>query len=273
MSQLNFTFILIVILEFSCQKVNVIEDKNAFDIIVIMGQSNTLNGFELDSTIDKISDGVLQLGRHGSNNYNIIEAKEPLEHWDVRQNKNGFGLPFAKIYKDNLLKKDKKVLLIPCGKGNTGFADGQWNKGNLLYNDAIERIKWILIQYPKSELKAILWQQGERDILLKNPNYQSNLDSFVKNLFYDLSGYNSNFVFIAGGLVPYWVDKNKTLRMSYQETIQNLPKRIERTGFGNPYEPFIITKKENDFDTIHYDAAGQRELAKRYFTAYQKLTY
>ncbi len=267
----NKHLFLLVFLHFTCKKDLKITDNTAFDIIVIMGQSNTQNGFKIDSLIDKKSEGILQMGRHGNNNFKIIEAIDPLQHWDPRADRNGFGLPFAKLYKDSFLAANRKVLLIPCGKGSSGFADKQWNKGDILYNDAINRVKWILENYPKSKLKAILWQQAERDILLKNPNYQASLDSFVNNIFIDLNQQSNHFVLIAGGLVPYWVNNNIDLRQPYQNIIQNLPLRIKNTGYASPYLPFVITKLNNDFDTIHYDAAGQRELAKRYFSAYKVL--
>lgn len=265
-------FLLLVIIQFNCKKDPQIIENTAFDIIVIMGQSNTQNGYEIDSKIDKISEGIMQLGRHAYDNFKILEATDPLQHWDPRQNRNGFGLPFAKLYKNSYLSYNRKVLLIPCGKGSTGFADGQWNKGDVLYNDVIERVKWVKQQYRNSKLKAILWQQAEKDILLKNLSYQANLDSLVKNLFHDLAEQNEVFVFIAGGMVPYWVHKNPTLRMPYQNIIKNLPLRIKNTGYADPYIPFVISKLDNDFDTIHYNAEGQRELANRYFTSYSRIS-
>lgn len=264
-------FFILVIIQFNCKKDPQIIENTAFDIIVIMGQSNTQNGYEIDSMIDKQSEGIMQLGRHAYDNFKIIDATDPLQHWDPREKRNGFGLPFAKLYKNSFLTNNRKVLLIPCGKGNTGFADGQWNKGDVLYNDVIDRVNWVKQQYKNSKLKAILWQQAEKDILLKNPNYQECLDALVKNIFNDLAEQNEKFVFIAGGMVPYWVNKNITLRMPYQNTIKNLPLRIENAGYADPYIPFVISKLDNDFDTIHYNAEGQRELAKRYFTSYQEI--
>ncbi|MDI1233811.1 MAG: sialate O-acetylesterase [bacterium] len=260
-----------IILIFACKKDAKILSDTAYDIIVVMGQSNTQNGYIIDSTIDKQSHGILQLGRHGDNNYKIISATDPLEHWDPRQNRNGFGLPFAKIYQDSLLLKNRAVLLIPCGKGNSGFADNQWNKGDICYNDAVDRIQWVLKNYPNSKLKLILWQQGEKEILLKNPDFKNSLDNFVLNLFKDLEIEKNNFKLIAGGLVPYWVNLNINLRQPYQIIIEELPNRISNTGYANPSFPFVINKANNDFDTIHYSAEGQRELAKRYFQTYTKI--
>ncbi len=252
---------------FSCQK-KAEKETAKFDIFLIGGQSNTQNGFGIDSSIDKVSNGVLQLGRHGNNNLKIIEAKDPLEHWDPRVDRNGFGLTFAKLYQNDILDKNRKVLLIPCGKGNTGFIDQQWNKGNVCFDDAIARVDWVLENYKGSQLKAILWQQAERDILLNNLNYKTDLDQFVSDVFQSFP--NQNFYFLAGGMVPYWVNLNPR-RIAFQNIIKTLPDRHSKTEFIDSEIPFIISKMYNNFDTVHYNAFGQREMGKRYFSIYKKL--
>ncbi|MBC7426829.1 MAG: hypothetical protein H7321_09870 [Bacteroidia bacterium] len=40
-----------------------IKSDESFDIILIIGQSNTENGYPIDPSIDKVSGGILQLGR------------------------------------------------------------------------------------------------------------------------------------------------------------------------------------------------------------------
>ncbi|MBC7426830.1 MAG: sialate O-acetylesterase [Bacteroidia bacterium] len=200
----------------------------------------------------------------------MIEAKDPLQHWDPRADRNGFGLTFAKLYKDSFLSTGKNTLIIPCGKGNTGFMDNQWNKGDVLYNDALIRIKWVLDNYPNSTLKVILWQQGERDLQYNNTDYRANLDIFVNNILMDLGENNNNFVFIAGGMVPFWTNLNPK-RINSEKIIETLPSRIEHTGFADPNNPFIIIKPDNNIDTVHFDAAGQREMGRRYFETYRKI--
>lgn len=82
----------------SCQEKTETEANEGFDIFLIAGQSNTLNGMGILPNIDSISSGICQLGRHGVTDYKVLEAIDPLEHWDKRIGKIGFGLTFAKLY-------------------------------------------------------------------------------------------------------------------------------------------------------------------------------
>jgi hypothetical protein len=50
-----------------------------------------------------------------------------------------------------------------------------------------------------------------------------------------------------------------------------LPNRIPFAGFADPLLPFIIKKPNDMYDAIHFDAEGQREMGRRYFSAYRKL--
>ncbi len=266
----NFKYFYGLLFLVACHKDAELKPELLVDIFVIMGQSNTENGYLIDSSIDKISQGVLQLGRAGNDNFQLMPATDPLQHWDPRKDRNGFGLAFAKIYQDSCIESGRKVLLIPCGKGNTGFMDNQWNKGDVCYQDAVQRIKYVLDNFRGAKLKGILWQQGERDLLLLNTDYASSLNKFTNDILDEFKMYNLDYCLIAGGMVPYWVALNQN-RIAAQKTIQNLSLNHTRTAFANPYLPFVIDKKDNNFDTIHYDSKGQRELAKRYFNAYKSL--
>lgn len=252
----------------SCHKKDPPQSTDQFDIFMIMGQSNTENGEGLVSGIDDVSSGIMQLGRHGDIDMKIVDAIEPLENWDPRPGRIGFGLVFAKLYRDSMLGEGRKVLLVPCGKGNTGFEDNSWNKGNVLYKDAITRVNWVLEHYKGSNLKAILWQQGERDVA--NKTYQPQLDNMIISFRADVHGDFEQYPFLAGGMVPYWV-RQDSARQHLQDIIKTIPTRITKTAYVDPEFPFVISKPNDTLDDIHYNAAGQRELGRRYFRAYKLL--
>jgi hypothetical protein len=138
-------------------------------LILIVGQSNTHYGLGLDESIDAPIDGIYQLGRFDNNNC-IIQACEPLDNHTKTKKRIGFAFTFAKQLKQYLQEADD-IIIIPCGYGGTGFIDGNWNKTNPLYEDAVSRTNHVLAEYPNAELSAILWHQGETDIVLNNPNY------------------------------------------------------------------------------------------------------
>ncbi|MEO9890999.1 sialate O-acetylesterase [Aurantibacter sp.] len=241
------------------------ENNNGYDIILIAGQSNTHGGRGYNSILDASDESIKQLGRSNSENYNIIDGVEPLDHYTKSTGKIGFGLTFAKLYKS---QQDiaKKILIIPCGKNSTSFKDNNWNKGDELYEDAVERVKYIINNYPGSSLKTILWHQGENDVY--NDNYQKDIDIFINNIRQDLN--SPSVPFILGGMVPYWVEQDQT-RIEQQQIIQNTPNRISNTGYADPSLPTVINKAVNTDDEIHFDAEGQREMGKRYFENYLQI--
>jgi len=264
---MNKYLILLVFIIFSCNKSAIQIEEENYDIIVIAGQSNTLSGEWYDSVLDSSIFEIKQLARVDSNNLKIIVAKEPLDNHTIRQNKIGFGLVFAKEYlKHNLTKK---ILIIPCGHGSTGFINNRWNKGDDLYSDLVMRINYILDEFPRSNLKVILWHQGEHDAINNNLNYEYLLDKFINDLRIDLS--SNSIPFILGGMVPYWVEQQSN-RINFQNIISETPYRIDNTAYADPLFPFLIDKLDNNYDTVHYDGAGQREMGMRYFNEYLKLS-
>jgi hypothetical protein len=260
----QFCFILIIFLAISCEK-QTFEIDTEFHVILIMGQSNTLAGKGLDPTIDSVSDGILQLGRHEGNNLEIIDAVEPLHHHTYGGDRIGFGLTFAKVLNE-YWDKTKDIIIIPCGKGGTGFGTNYWNKGDELYEDALYRTNYILSTFQNSKITAILWHQGEDDI--GKPEFQQNLDNFIDYIRKDL-GYDS-IPFILGGMVPNWVNEKES-RINQQNILKNTPERLGFVGYADPTIPFIIENKNYNDEEIHYDAEAQRILGQRYFNEFQRI--
>lgn len=253
----------------SCEKDReVIREQPVFDVILVMGQSNTHQGYGFDSILDFPCPDIKQFGRFGENNYRIIQAAEPLDHWSKLEHHIGFVLPFAKKYANEYLKSGHEVLIIPCGMGSTGFGQHSWNPGDSLYNDAVARTNYVLSHY-NSRLIAILWHQGESDV--GNPLFQNCLDSMITILKKDIVGENERIPFILGGLVPYWTDQDSS-RIALNRIISATVFRISRTGYADPRQPFVIDKPDNDFIPVHYDANGQREMGIRYFNEFRILT-
>ena len=239
---------------------------SAYDVFLVAGQSNTYYGIGYNSILDKPATGIYQLGRIAPNDMKIIEAKEPIQHFNPKSDRIGFALTFAKEYQ-KYFHDQRKILIVPCGMDNTGFEGDGWNKGNFLYEDAIKRINYVMEHFNKSKLIAILWHQGEKDIGYKQ--YQKSLDSLIVFFRKDIIGATGKTPFILGGMVPFWVKKN-SLRQKQQKIIMDTKKRLPYIGYADPYLPFKITKPDNTIDTVHYNAVGQREIGKRYFEAFKK---
>lgn len=242
----------------------------AYDVFPVMGQSNVNFGNGLDAALDKSDPRIKQLGRFGSNNYRIIPATDPLEHFVVAQNCNGFAMTFALNYLTHYWENKREVLLIPAAENGSSFRYKRWNKGDTLYNDVLARIKYVLQKYPGSKVKGFLWHQGESDVYWGR-DYAWLLDRMISSLRSDIAGRAGDSIpFILGGLVPYWVDKYPAAKIT-DSVISETPGRLPMIGYASARIPFIIEKPVNYTDEVHFDAAGQRELGKRYFEAYKLL--
>ena len=242
-----------------------------YDIILLMGQSNTLAGEGLNSSIDCPDPRVNQLGRYDSYNYSVIPAAEPLQNFTPGKGCVGFALTFAKLYAAQKLEKGREVLIIPCGAITTGFLNGHWNRGNDLYKDAVDRTNFVLEHFPGSKLKCFLWHQGESDVAFGATDYQVTLEHMINGLYHDIKTKSVDSIpFIMGGLVPYWVNTNTQFR-HIDSALRNEPTRLPVAGFADPQMPFVIKKPVDTVNAIHFDANGQREMGKRYFAEYLRL--
>ena len=236
-----------------------------YNVILIAGQSNTHYGTGFEPNLDCSIDGIKQLGRFGDDNMKVVDAVEPLQYNSREVNRIGFGLTYAKLLQE-YLNDNKKIIIIPCAYWGTGFQDNHWNKGNGLYEDAVNRVKYVMSHNPESKLVSILWHQGEEDIGFSN--YQNDLDDFIVNIRTDLQA--DSIPFIVGGMVPFWVNKSY-IRKKHQLIISNSVNRHRCVGYADPELPFVIEKDNNIVDEIHYNSKGQRELGRRYFEEFKKL--
>ena len=255
----------------SCSKENrhMLDPDRRYDVVLVIGQSNTHFGNGLDPVADSSVSDIVQLGRFGSHNYQVIPATEPLEHFTMQPGCIGFVMTFSKAYLHEYLAPGRRVLIIPGGCGGTGFGSQDWNPGDTMYDDAVARTRYVLENY-NSRLVAILWHQGESDV--GNEDYRQELDTMIVHLRKDVGDGDARVPFILGGMVPYWVDLSSS-RIRQEDIISNTVERLTNTGFADPRKPFVISKNDNDYIAIHYDAAGQRELGRRYFTEFQKLMH
>lgn len=258
-----FVFILVLI---SCRKDDIVQEKFGYDIVLIMGQSNTHFGYGNTQMPENNDTNIVQMGRFEGHNMEIIPAQTPLDHHSKQADRMGFGMTFAHLYQAKYANKNRKLLLIPCGQTGSAFIKGNWKRGDLYYEDALARTLYILQNYPTSELKVILWHQGESD--LWNSNYEANLDEFIANFRTDLD--HEDLPIILGGMVPFWAESSEG-NMTIQSIINDTPNRVSNTHYMDPTKPFRIVKEKDTVDQIHYDYKGQIELGKRYFEIFNKL--
>ena len=242
-------------------------DLRGYDVFLVLGQSNTHYGKGLDPERDRSPPNVFQLGRGGERDLKILPAAEPLDHVSKQPGRIGFALTFVRAYLAHESAHHRKILLIPGGQGATSFLGGAWKKGGALYEDAVFRANRVMAEYPGSRLKAILWHQGESDYF--NFYFKRDLDQFITSIRRDIAAADETTPFVLGGLVPRWVAQgDQTVKVSrLSRTIAEAMERHPYVGYADPDHPEIL-KYDYQNELIHFDAAGQRMLGRRYFDAY-----
>lgn len=264
-----------------------------YDVFLIAGQSNTYNGILStgDSVphtgLDDADADILQWGRWGANNNTIISATVPLDHRGYQGSLPtgvvGWGQTFAKAYKaQGFLSGSRKVLLVPCGEGGTGFWSNQWNKGNTQYTDAVTRTLAAMASGTGTNiLKGILWHQGEQDsdTSAHATAHASALLTMIDNMRTDLS--NANVPFVAGGMIPALISNNIGYYSQVQNNIKAIVTARKYTAYADPLIPTeLVAQGTASGSNNHYSTYSMRGssntltdnttlgLAGRYMTAY-----
>lgn len=260
---------------------------DGYDVFLIAGQSNSYSGEEEvgqtlpESPQDDTDANIFQIGRFDGFDNQVITAEEPLDHvgyLGVRPDADlvGWALAFAKMYKtQGYLRGNRNILLVPAGEGGTGFAGGDWNKGDTNYNDAIARVNVAMSAGSGTNyLEGILWHQGESDTAsTANANaHKAALLQMIDDMRTDLNA--PEVPFVAGGMVPNWVNNiGDATTISNKQTVQSgiadIVNQRTYTGYANPSSPTELVASATD-ENNHFKADDMRG-ASQDFTDYTTL--
>lgn len=247
-------------------------DDVGYDIIPILGQSNALGrGTGIDTDYIDVPDSrVYQLGNLSSPYSGVlVQAKEPLFHQELPVATVGFGLTFGKLYAAGT-NSNRKVLLVPCARGNTGFASTgtyTWRVGATgattnLYDAAILQINKALALPGANRVTCILWHQGEANTGSSAGTYTTDLDNVINDL---RTRYGATVPFVLGGMSPARIATNTGYAAI--DTVHKATKdRKPYIGFWN------ATPLYNVGDTVHFSGAGQRINGYQAYAAYRLAT-
>jgi hypothetical protein len=236
-------------------------------VFPIMGQSNAVGrGGPIDGVLDATDADILM---YNSGGLNLITAADPIDHFNESPDQIGFGLSFAKKFKTD--SGASKVILIGCGQGGAGFANGLWmpNSGTT-WTNAIARCEaaWttILSAHPTAVIGGILWMQGEDEVSdyetvydgSDGNRYGSMLHNFIFGVREKLSFTDQDTPFILGDIPVITSDAYANVVAE----IRAVPALFPRTGLAAGGE--ILST----FEPTHYDAASLRTIGDNYVTAF-----
>ena len=173
------------------------------------------------------------------------------------------GISLAASFADSYAHSNQRpVGLIPCADGGTKLE--QWMPGQILYDHALLQAKLAM---RTSDLKAILWHQGESDCQSDDDvqTYAVRFREMITRLRSDLGMAEIPLVI---GEIPHtigesWKTEGRETRLN--EILRQLARELPN---------FAIASSEGltlKSDGIHFDSASCRELGNRYFAAYQTL--
>lgn len=173
----------------------------------------------------------------------------------------GPGASFADAYANHF---QRDVGLIPCADGGTEL--NEWMPGELLYDHAVMQAKLAM---RTSELKGILWHQGEYDSTTKEKVevYHDKFLHMIGSLKRDI-GISEETPVILGELGEFieHFEQGKykwapVLNEKFREIQHDIPMAglVEARGL------------EARFDGLHFSSRAYRELGRRYFAKYLEL--
>ena len=169
---------------------------------------------------------------------------------------------FAVEYRER--HKNINIGLIPCAHGGTTIE--MWKKGEPLYENAVFAAKLAM---KSSELKGILWHQGESDCANdRYVHYKERLRALVHNLRDDLG--LRDLPFIAGGLGDY-LPNCKIIKDDFEnyKEINRMIKELEHECAQFSFAD--ASGLEANEDMLHFSAAALRTFGERYYECYEKL--
>jgi hypothetical protein len=231
--------------------------KEKLHLYLLMGQSNMAGRGELGPE-DKTSHPRV-LVFNSSDQWEA--AVEPITHDKPGMLGVGPGLAFGKAMAEKY--PDATIGLVPCAVGGTPLK--RWQRGGDLYSNAVQRAKLALRD---GMLKGVLWHQGESDSgTSTNANsYGDRLARMITDLRTDLAA--PDLPFIAGQIGEFLYTRTQS-KLSYPQTVNEalakLPDNVPNTACA------LSNGLKDKGDQLHFDAASQRELGRRYAAEMLKL--
>ncbi|MBR6708472.1 MAG: sialate O-acetylesterase [Clostridia bacterium] len=153
--------------------------------------------------------------------------------------------------------------LIPCADGGTSL--DLWKEGAILFDHACCMAE---LAARSSEIKAILWHQGEADCAeARYPFYGERLAAMLEAFRRHLG--RPDIPIILGGLGDFLP---QCAALSGAKNYVHINKALEEVAAATPNCAFVpATGLDSNPDHLHFCSASLREFGLRYYEAYKQL--
>lgn len=244
---------------------NITNLPDSYEVFVSAGQSNADGaGLTYNELYDYTDPRIFQYCP-GSNSvsYKLLLAKERLFNIEGSSFQSENRITFVTHFAKRFLQENptKQVVLLRCPRGNTGFISNEWGIGKNLSIITEQTIDRFMSEFPNSNLRGMLWHQGERDMSDNNPI--STYSNQVLDWFDYLQNKYSNFTIVTGGFSTNWATGSIT-KLRYEKFYREINRDRSYIGYA---ESTSLTG--NPGDEIHFDAPALREFGRRYHNAYK----
>lgn len=240
-----------------------------YDVFLVAGQSNALGaGAGQDKVLDAPHPHVHQFAGSGRNAGQILVGEHPFWH-HTRAPGVGFAQTFGKLHSE---ATGRPVLIVPAARGEAGFhPDGgmTWDPADTtgatsLYKFAVKQLYIALTAHPANVLRGVLWHQGENDSrYLDESAYAERLDSLI----YGMRSEFGTVPFIVGQMSPDRMAEHVGGYPGIDAAHRSTPSRVPLAAFVEAPAGMYNSEAEK----IHFNAAGQRELGRRYYREFTRL--
>lgn len=254
-----------------------------YDIFIEAGQSNAVGYGHGPVQSPYIPDNrVLYLTdtnptpekRLPENTYIIEVAQErPYEGGDSNDRIGDFSLTFSSRYiQFGLLEEGRKILIIRCAVGGTGFMYNQWEMNAPLYLRMLDMVDYALSLNPENRLMGLLWHQGEHEAYEGNrpSRYHGQLLTLVNSIKQRYCC--PNLPFICGGFCNEWAVQHQENCIAILEVIRDVAASLNGV-FIETEDLLSNNQKNQDGDVIHFCRESLQRLGNKYFEAYQTIIY
>lgn len=172
---------------------------DVFDIFVVYGQSNAVGYAQDTYGFPDVIDGAMFFD-YKDNQIKKITKALPYSSGNVST-----GHAWATFANEYIRKTGRKVLIIPCAKGESSIVElsKPLTPSNTVYDKMISSFNSAMIVANRDGIsigyKSILFHQGETDMTLgtKKQEYQNKLDQLIRDMRSDM-GLNKCFLYRVG---------------------------------------------------------------------------
>ena len=248
-------------------------DQEAFDIIILAGQSNAEGyGFgEIDQPY-KPDPRVWYLNNDpcGKGEFILTPAEEKVSGNEIQ---SSLALSFATEYlKSGRLAENRRLLIIRAALGGTGFVAGHWRTDGSLFLGMMKMIEDALAMNPQNRLVAMLWHQGENDA--GKTTYDDHYNDLMTLLQMVRREFNvPKLPFVAGDFVHDWKDLNIDRARPVADAVCSV---CCDAGYGRFVKTGGLLSNRQELgrnplgwiDRIHFSRRAVYDLGVRYFNAF-----